>query len=156
MIENYFHKIFPVGGSRFTVEFPAWKTEPETESGAGAPSPGPPPSYPAFSISHSSAHPSDMISMEMPGLGGLGPHHPAHHQQSGQLSPGYEAGGDKKNKRECTLSFVLEHGLYCTVRCTACYQGNILQLRLILAISRGSDLSYEFIGTSCKAVRLYP
>ena len=76
-----------------------------------------------------------MISMEMPGLGGLGPHHPAHHQQSGQLSPGYDAGGDKKNKRECTLSFVLEHGLYCTVRCTACYQGQHFAIAIEIDIS---------------------
>jgi len=68
------------------VEFPTWKTEPDTESAI--------PNFPTFTLSSNQS--GDMISMEMP-MGHLGPHHQSPHQQ-GQMSPGYESNSDKKKR----------------------------------------------------------
>jgi len=72
------------------VEFPAWKTEPDTESAI--------PNFPTFTLSTNPT--GDMISMEMP-MGHLG-HHQSHNSphHQGPMSPGYESNSDKK-KREC-------------------------------------------------------
>ena len=91
-----------------SVELQTWKTEPDSDSSI----PPPPPQaqahhYQSFSLNSPSS--AEMISMEMPPMGHIGQHHPPpHHQQ--QMSPNYDGSSDKK-KRECTLVFVLEHGL---------------------------------------------